>query len=67
MKVIRKLKHPNIVGILGSFESENNYYILFEYCEGKTIRDILSQHKTIELESVLNIVTGLINAFCYLH
>ena len=29
VKIIRKLKHPNIVGFLGSYESENNYYILF--------------------------------------
>lgn len=38
VRIIRKLKHQNIVGYLGSYQSQNNYYILFEYCEGKTLK-----------------------------
>ena len=46
-KVIRKLKHPNIVGYIGSFESDNHFYILFQYCEGRTLRDINKRNRPI--------------------
>lgn len=66
VKILQKIKHPNIVGLLGSYESENNYYILFEYCEGKTLKEILHQQRSMDIQSVLHIITSIISVMGYM-
>lgn len=65
--IAKKLKHPGIVSYLGSFESDNHYYILFQYCEGKTLREIAKPGRSVPIADVISITTSLISALNYLH
>ena len=66
-KIIKKLKHPNIVGYLGSFESDHHYYILCQFCEGRTLRDITKHRQALPPNDLFTLITGLISAMKYLH
>lgn len=37
LKVARKLQHPNIVLLHASYQDDNNYYLVMEFCPGGTL------------------------------
>jgi eukaryotic-like serine/threonine-protein kinase len=37
------LQHPNVVGVYDRGEFEGTYYIAMEYCEGRTLKDIVAR------------------------
>lgn len=43
MKLQKHLYHPNIVGSKMSFSDELNYYIVLEYCPGRSVREYLKK------------------------
>jgi serine/threonine protein kinase len=43
VQALRKLNHPNIVQYYESFQYLNNYCIVMELCEGKTLRQFISE------------------------
>lgn len=49
----RKLKHANIVNLIDMQETKNNIYFVQEYCEGKTLKDVLAARKRLGEEQVL--------------
>lgn len=36
------LDHPNLVKYKNSFKTENNLYIVMEYCEGGTVNEYIA-------------------------
>lgn len=44
VQVLSRLKHPNIVEYVGSFEREEMLHIVMGYCEGG---DLAAQHKAV--------------------
>ena len=61
------LHHPNIVQSYLSFEDTLNYYIVIEYCPGKSIRDIIKKQKTIKEEQASKMLKDVIEGVSYLH
>ena len=44
-EILSKFNHKNIVKYYASFELEDKFYILMEYCDGKDINYIINKHK----------------------
>ena len=44
-EILSKFNHKNIVKYYTSFELEDKFYILMEYCDGKDINYIINKHK----------------------
>ncbi len=45
-KILEKLRHKNIIGFYGFREIQGEYFILMEYIQGLSLRDILRKNKT---------------------
>ncbi|MGO9212032.1 MAG: protein kinase domain-containing protein [Terriglobales bacterium] len=61
------LNHPNIVTIYDAGEQEGVFYIAMEYIEGETLHGLLSQHRSLPLEKVIDIVRQVCAGLDYAH
>lgn len=64
IKIIRALSHNNIVKIYDVIPSPNNIYMIFEYCNGRSLSEYMCQHgKKLPIEDSLGILWQICNAF----
>ncbi|MBU8923461.1 MAG: serine/threonine protein kinase, partial [Bacteroidales bacterium] len=52
-KTAASLDHENIVRIIDSGLSKNNYFIVMEFIDGITLKDLLEKHGVLDEETVL--------------
>jgi eukaryotic-like serine/threonine-protein kinase len=65
-KAASSLNHPTILVIHEIGEHENTHYIVSEFINGKTLREILRE-KTLKLPEVLDISIQIADALCTAH
>src|SRR3954451_345352 len=70
------LNHPAIVAVYDTGEEQivesgggvfNLPYIVMEHIEGRTLRDVLSEGHHLDIDSALDIITGVLTALEYSH
>ncbi len=61
------LNHPNIVTIYDAGEQDGVFYIAMEYIEGETLHALLSQHRSLPVEKVIEIVRQVCAGLDYAH
>jgi len=61
-KISTNIRTPYIVKIYECFETQNNIYIILEFCNGKTLADILKASKTLPEKESLVIIYQIILA-----
>lgn len=64
--VIAKLNHPNIVAVHDFREYEGIPFLVLQYIEGKTLKDVLKEQK-LNTQQILNIVRPVADALSYAH
>ena len=64
---LRRLNHPNIVGILETFEHAGRYAIVMEYVPGGSLREMLDRAGQLPQERVLAIGLELADALSRAH
>jgi DNA-binding SARP family transcriptional activator len=64
---LRRLNHPNIVGILDTFEHAGRYAIVMEYVPGGSLRALLEQARPLRLSQVLTLILELADALSRAH
>ncbi|CAF1040572.1 unnamed protein product [Rotaria sp. Silwood1] len=52
LKELTKLKHENLVALLDCKESQNNVYLVMEYCNGGDLADYLQTRQTLSEETI---------------
>jgi len=62
-----KLSHPHIVGLYSFFEEFGQYYMVMEYAEGKTLKDLIREIGPIPEKRALNILKQILDALEYAH
>ncbi|MGQ0592353.1 MAG: protein kinase domain-containing protein, partial [Gammaproteobacteria bacterium] len=60
-------KHPNIVRVLAVFEANGTGYMVMEYEEGDSLKDILARRQTLEEDELLNIVLPILGGLEKVH
>jgi serine/threonine protein kinase/formylglycine-generating enzyme required for sulfatase activity len=65
-KAASALNHPNILTIFEIGEIEGSHYIVSEYIEGRTLRDLMKS-ETIELRRIVDIVSQIAGALAAAH
>ena len=66
INILRKLNHNNIVMLLDSFETKNEFCVVMEHCQGELF-EILEDDKSLPEPIVQNIARQLVKALNYLH
>ena len=64
---VSKLSHPNIVEVYDVGEENEQHYIVMEYIDGKTLKQLLYKRKTLTTEEVIDIMTQLTDAIAHAH
>jgi serine/threonine protein kinase len=65
-RALAKLHHPNIVTVYDFGETQGNYYLLMEFVDGLTLRQLLQTRK-LEPAEALAIVPKICEALQYAH
>lgn len=66
-KAVAKLSHPNIVNIHDIGEENNQYFMVMEFLEGKSIGSILEKEKSLPIDECVEISIQICNALNYIH
>ena len=64
---VSNLSHPNIVEVYDVGEEDGNYYIVMEYIEGKTLKQLLQKRGVLTLNEVIDIMTQLTDGLAHAH
>jgi serine/threonine-protein kinase len=62
-----KLNHHNITSIHSFDQEKNNYYIVMEHVNGKTLKAIIKEKGQIPLAEALNIFSQILTGIAYAH
>ena len=61
------LSHPNIVEIYDVGEDEGNFYIVMEYIEGKTLKQLIKKRGVLSISETMDIMLQLLDALASAH
>jgi serine/threonine protein kinase len=65
--IVSKLNHPYIVSVFDYFIEDGDGYIVMEWLEGKTLREVKAENNNIRIEDVINIGIQIGEALNYAH
>ena len=64
---VSNLSHPNIVEVYDVGVEDNQHYIVMEYIEGKTLKQLLKKRESLTLTEVIDIMTQLTDGMAHAH
>lgn len=65
---LKMCDHPNIIKLLDSFETSDNFYLVFEYMEGKDLYDYLASRNHFLVEQkAMRLFNQIAQGVEYLH
>ena len=64
---VSNLSHPNIVEVYDVGEEDGSHYIVMEYIDGKTLKQLLKKRDTLTLSEVIDIMTQLTDGIAHAH
>jgi len=67
IRILLSLEHPNIIRCHGVEHHEGKRYLVTEYCEGGTLRDLLTSANPLTLEHKLKIIIDILDGLSYAH
>ena len=62
-----QLDHPNIVRVYEFFVAEDNYYLVMEFIDGMTMRDLISRRGALPVEHAVSLLKQALSALDYAH
>lgn len=62
-----RLSHPNIVNLYDIGVSNNEYYLVMEYVDGPTLKDVIRKSAPMEVEDVIQISMQICDAIEHAH
>ena len=64
---VSNLSHPNIVEVYDVGEEDGSHYIVMEYIEGKTLKQLLKKRESLTLTEVIDIMSQLTDGIAHAH
>ena len=64
---VSNLSHPNVVEVYDVGEEEGQHYIVMEFIEGKTLKQLLNKRGTLTLSEVIDIMNQLTDGIAHAH
>lgn len=66
-RTISRLQHPNILTLFEADEDNGNPYLVFEFVDGKSLRDFIQEKEKLSSVQALEIMLPLLDAVAYAH
>lgn len=66
-RIHQMIKHPNIVQLYETLETENSYYMVMELCPGGDLMDKICERKKLEENDVRKFTRQIMSAVEHLH
>ncbi|CAH2330233.1 Hormonally up-regulated neu tumor-associated kinase, partial, partial [Pelobates cultripes] len=66
-RIHQMIKHPNIVQLYETLETENSYYMVMELCLGGDLMDRICDKKRLDERDVRRYTRQLLSALDHLH
>ena len=63
ISVLSKIDNPNIIRLKEFIQTANNYYLVYEYCNGGTLEAYISKKKHLSEKEALSFFQQIINGF----
>ena len=67
VQILHKLNHGNILKFFNWYESRNHIWLIFEYCTGGDLLNLITQDKTLPEDMVLAFSRDLASGLYHLH
>ncbi|GMF20698.1 unnamed protein product [Phytophthora lilii] len=68
ISILKRLHHPQIVRVIGSYEDKEHMYMIMQLCKGKELYEHLYQeHRKFSENDVRKIIRALLRALAFLH
>ena len=67
IKILKKIRHPNIINLYNIIQTEKKYYLITEYIEGKELFDYIIKKRKLQEIEACKFYQQLINGIEYLH
>jgi eukaryotic-like serine/threonine-protein kinase len=61
------LQHPNVVGVYDRGEFDGTYYIAMEYCEGRSLKEVIRAEAPIDVRRAIAITKQILLAARFAH
>ncbi len=61
------LQHPNVVGVYDRGEFDDTYYIAMEYCEGRSLKDVIRAEAPLDVRRAIAITKQMLLAARFAH
>ena len=61
------LQHPNVVGVYDRGEFDDTYYIAMEYCEGRSLKDVIRAEAPLDVRRAIAITKQILLAARFAH
>ncbi|RPI33005.1 MAG: serine/threonine protein kinase, partial [Chloroflexota bacterium] len=66
-EALRQLNHPNIVAMLSAVQEDGRHYLVMEYVEGGSLRDLIDRQGPLPVRRILEICLDLADALTRAH
>lgn len=63
ISIMRSLKNPNIIEIIDVLQTDNNYYIILEYCDQGDLEHLINKQKGINPQDHYHFLLDILTAF----
>lgn len=67
VKIMASIKHPNIMHLYELLETNNNYYLVLDYCKSGDMESYVKRHKGLGEEEAVYLLMQVMNGFKELH
>lgn len=66
-QAVASLSHPNVVSVYDVGQDDETHYIVMEYIEGLTLKDLIIQHGALPIEDAVRIAVQVCDALEHAH
>lgn len=66
-RTVSKLQHPNIVPVYEAADHEGKPYLVFEYVEGVSLREIIKKKAPLEARQAVSLMAQILDGVSYAH
>lgn len=67
IKILLEIKHDNITNLCELIQGKSNYYLFYDYIEGKTLKKIKKDGKKFQENEIFNIIDKVMDGIIYLY